>query len=135
MRIEVFIPGKPVPKQSARFGRKRVWQSKRVTDYRTLVASAFHNALVTQTENFTRLQGPVRVEIDAYWSWPKRTRKSLAGTVAHKTTRPDGDNVAKAVLDSCDRLWADDAQVCDLHIRKWYAPEDQVGIKVIIEAI
>lgn len=133
--IEVFVPGKPVPKQSARFGRGRAYQKKRITDYHALVASAVHNAVVTQTEDFSKMVGPVRVEIDAYWEWPKRTRKSLASTVAPKITRPDSDNVCKAALDGCSRVWVDDAQVCDLRVRKWYAPEEQVGIRIKIEAI
>ena len=47
-------------------------------------------------------------------SWSKRQDAALAGT-ERPTTKPDADNVAKAIADACNGVvWVDDAQVVEL---------------------
>ena len=72
------------------------------------------------------LEGPVvvgltiRCQVPASWSQTKR-RQALAGEI-RPTTKPDIDNVLKAVLDGCNGvLWRDDVQVVTVYIFKAYA--------------
>lgn len=71
---------------------------------------------------------PARVAIDAVFSRPKRLmrRKDPQERIVH-SSKPDADNVAKAVLDAMKKagVLRDDAQVHDLAVRKWYAARDE----------
>lgn len=60
---------------------------------------------------------PVILTVDAYRPLPE----SRPGRVRSEsdTFKPDADNEAKLVMDALNGLvWADDAQVVDLHVRK-----------------
>lgn len=48
-------------------------------------------------------------------------------------SKPDADNLAKAVMDALTvlRIWADDSQICDLSVRKRYA-DGQGGCSITI---
>jgi Holliday junction resolvase RusA-like endonuclease len=68
--------------------------------------------------------GPVVVELAFFFaippSWPKWRREYAAQGSGH-TSKPDLDNLAKAVLDGVGNLfWKDDAQVSAVTARKAY---------------
>ena len=45
--------------------------------------------------------------------------------------KPDCDNIAKAVLDALNGLaYKDDSQVTELTVRKLYAEEGSVGVRI-----
>lgn len=71
--------------------------------------------------------GPIRILIK--WCYPA-TEKHPAGT--WKTTKPDTDNLQKALLDCMTRLgfWKDDAQVCSQIVEKFWS--DVPGVFVFI---
>ena len=47
------------------------------------------------------------------------------------TTKPDADNIAKAVLDSLNAVaYPDDKQICDLHITKYYAEQEYMIVRI-----
>lgn len=69
---------------------------------------------------------PVRVRVELVYPLRKRDRERLEGAGAGDlllphVERPDADNLVKSILDSMTRagVWEDDAQVCDLRVRKW----------------
>lgn len=72
-------------------------------------------------------RGPLRVLTK--WCYPA-TEKHPAGT--WKTTKPDTDNLQKALLDSMTKLgfWKDDAQVCSQIVEKFWS--DVPGVFVYI---
>lgn len=76
------------------------------------------------------IQGPVRVMVK--WCYPI-TGKHRDGE--WKTTKPDTDNLQKALLDSMTKLgfWKDDAQVASLIVEKFWAAVP--GIFVSISAL
>ena len=88
--------------------------------------------------------GPISVGIVAVFPRPKymarvsKTTGHLLGghspdRCAH-TSKPDGDNVAKAVLDALKDWWKDDAQVCDLHVSKRVAALGEAPcVEVVIQ--
>jgi len=120
----ITIPGEPVAKGRPRVVRRgnhtRAITPPKTVAYESMVALVASEAW--QGEPIAP-DVPVAVIIDAYFKRPKRLmrRKDPTGAIPH-TKRPDGDNVAKAVLDGLDKagIWHDDSQVTNLTIRKWY---------------
>lgn len=65
------------------------------------------------------LEGPVKLEIHAYFKAPCK-----AEIGKWKTTRADGDNLAKCLLDMLQSIaYLDDSQVVSLHVQKKWAAE------------
>jgi Holliday junction resolvase RusA-like endonuclease len=71
------------------------------------------------------LEGPVRCvlsidcQVPESWSGKKR-QAALTGSLM-PTTKPDTDNVVKAVFDGCNGVaFKDDVQVVELYVRKRY---------------
>lgn len=76
------------------------------------------------------IRGPVRVMVK--WCYPA-TGKHRAGE--WKTTKPDADNLQKALLDCMTKLrfWKDDAQVASQIVEKFWS--DVPGVFVYITAL
>jgi Holliday junction resolvase RusA-like endonuclease len=71
----------------------------------------------------------IDVAVPASWS-QKKQRQALAGEVL-PTTKPDVDNVIKAVYDGLNGvLWRDDVQVVDGRQRKRYSATPGVRVEV-----
>lgn len=73
-----------------------------------------------------QLEGPLHVTLLFRFARPKShwSKKGLKPTAPeYHTSKPDADNLAKAVLDCITQLgfWRDDAQVAALDVRKKYA--------------
>ena len=71
-------------------------------------------------------EGAVKVRVELVYALrkPERERLVAAGCpdmLLPHVVKPDADNLVKSILDSMTRagVWADDAQVCDLRVRKW----------------
>ena len=77
---------------------------------------------------------PIRVDILAVFTRPKKlTRKKDPQGLLWKPTRPDSDNVRKAVLDGLASVMTDDALVVDGRTCKVYGAKGQEGlVKVFI---
>lgn len=79
------------------------------------------------------LEGALKCEIDIFYSWRKsETKKNRLKGVMPVTTKPDLDNWVKQFNDCLTRLnfWTDDAQVFDLHLRKFYCDEPKIVVKI-----
>lgn len=124
--ITFTIPGQPQGKGRPRIGRvgahARMFTPAKTLAYESLVAHAAHQALAGRP----MLDGPLAVnlfldcQVPASWS-RKKQAEALAG-LHMPTTKPDADNVLKAVLDGCNGvLWRDDVLVVDVRIRKRYS--------------
>lgn len=140
MQIQIRVPGVPVAQprtkatiRGAHAGvytptKKSSGASNGVAEFKAairLVASNHHKGSL--------LSGPVAVCLD--FVFPRQNTKvwkSKPMPRYHKVTKPDSDNLAKLVLDCLNQvLWYDDMQVCDLHVRKWFAAGDEVPHTVI----
>ena len=74
----------------------------------------------------------IRVQVPASWS-QKKQRAALAGAV-FPTTKPDIDNVEKAIFDGLNGVvWKDDVQVVKVTKSKRYA--EQPGVQVTVRAL
>jgi Holliday junction resolvase RusA-like endonuclease len=129
----------PRPRAFARkMGNKyvaRVFESGTAEGWKSLIAAAAkpHKPPVA-------ILGPVRVDLTFVFPRPKshfRTGKN-AGVLRDDaptwhTSKPDRDNLEKAVLDSLTQLggfWRDDSQVCAGGVQKYYGIEPGVGVRI-----
>mgnify|MGYP001617364767 CR=1 FL=1 len=73
------------------------------------------------------LDGPIRVALTFIMPRPKGLYwKTKAMPRRWHETRPDFDNLTKAACDALStQAWRDDAQICDVHIRKLIAAGDE----------
>tara|TARA_R110000824_G_scaffold35913_1_gene112067 strand:+ start:85 stop:522 length:438 start_codon:yes stop_codon:yes gene_type:complete len=120
--IRLYIRGEPIPQPRPRVvtigGRARAISAPSkhpVTDWKKRIMVA----LATQFDGDI-LDGPVRLDVTFLMPRPKRLmrRKDPEGEVWH-TTRPDADNLVKALKDACSGvIYKDDSQVCELIVRK-----------------
>lgn len=116
------IPGEPVAKGRPRIGKNRhTGRPVAITPEKTLrFESAVRHAAWLAMREARRglLEGPVEVEVEAYWpcsaNGPKGDRPTW------KSTRPDADNVGKAVCDAMNAtVYRDDGQVVALTVKKY----------------
>jgi Holliday junction resolvase RusA-like endonuclease len=92
--------------------------------------------------DFTQFIGPVRLTLDFWMLRPSKHLKANGAVKAtaptYITSKPDFDNLAKAVADqltNCN-VWADDGQVALAAVCKRYAnPGEATGCRITIEAL
>ena len=134
--LKFTVPGAPYGKGRPRIGKvgnhARMFTPEKTVNYEGLVA---HSAKVAMA-GMALMDGPTSVHLDivcqvpASWSQKKRSQ-ALAGTV-YPTTKPDIDNVEKAIFDGLNGVvWRDDVQVVEVHKRKRYGDTPGVSVTVI----
>ena len=133
--IAFEIPGPPVGKgrpRAFRMGNSvRMHTPEKTASYESLVKIAARIAMKSAAPMAfpVALSLVVRHAIPKSWS-KRRQDAALAGT-ERPTTKPDADNVAKAVADACNGIvWVDDAQVVELHVSKRYSATPGVMVEV-----
>lgn len=128
------IPGDPVGKGRPRaFIRNKhvgMYTPKKTVNYEALV-----KMMASQSHKGEPFLGPVFVEIHAYFSIPlsmKKTDRELAEKeYLPVLKKPDADNIVKAICDAMNGVvYRDDAQVCDLTVRKRYSKNPRVIVIV-----
>lgn len=133
-QVKFIVYGIPQGKGRPRFAVTgkgvRAYTPAQTASYENLVRITY-----TETCRGIRLQGPLAVEIDAFFPVPqsesrKRREAMLAGKICH-TKKPDVDNLVKSVLDALNGIaYDDDRQVCRLRIRKMYGTEARAEITI-----
>ena len=127
--MKIFIPGEPIAqprvKVSTRGGFARAYVDAKhpIHAYKQAIRLAYVNA------GGELLEGPVSVRIVCWFERPKSHSKKRRQQQEPKTTKPDLDNVGKAILDALNEIaYNDDGQVCRLTVEKWYVgPYDVAG--------
>ena len=129
-----LIPGKPQGKARPRFNTttKAVHTPLATRQYEQTIRYAY----LSSTTSGERCHcGAVRVEIHAVFpvpkSWSKiKKSKAIAGEIMPET-KPDADNISKAVLDALNGLaYKDDSQVIDLSVKKRYGEVGHVSVRI-----
>lgn len=87
---------------------------------------------------YTDRNTELKVNIVVYMKPAKSTsKKKLEKMLAHEIhpiVKPDVDNIAKAVFDSLNGVaYADDKQIIDLHIQKFYSEQECMLIEIYEE--
>jgi Holliday junction resolvase RusA-like endonuclease len=127
--MKIFIPGEPIAqprvKVSTRGGFARAYVDSKhpIHAYKQAIRLAYVNA------GGEALEGPVSVRIVCLFERPKSHSKKRRQYTEPKTTKPDLDNVGKAILDALNEIaYNDDGQVFMLTVEKWYVgPHDSIG--------
>lgn len=131
-----FVPGQPVGKGRPRIGRAgphaRMYTPDKTASYENLVRTMAHQSVCGREP----IAGAVSVRLDlrcavpASWSG-KKQRAALRCEIV-PTTKPDTDNVVKAVFDAINGVvWRDDVQVVDLVVTKRYSAMPGVWVLVL----
>ena len=136
--VSFTVPGKPIGKGRPRIGKvggfSRMFTPEKTVNYEGLVGWTAAQAMAGRP----LIAGPVSVvlhiaaEIPASWSKAKQARATAGAEFP--TTKPDMDNVIKAVFDAMNGVvWKDDVQVVSLKTTKAYAlaPCVQVEVKEV----
>lgn len=134
--LEFEIEGRPQGKARPRVNTftKRAYTPQKTLDYEEQVKQAF----IWRYGNIEPLECPLQACIYAIFEVPKSYSKKKRAEILEKefvyTKRPDGDNIAKIVLDSLNGLaFKDDAQVADLRVVKLYGEKPKV--RVLLDVI
>lgn len=129
--ITINIDAEPVAKGRARSTRGGVHYTPEKT--RQFEALINRHALAAGAKP---IDGPLCLMVAFYSavpkSWSKKRRaEALSNGGICKTSRPDLDNLVKAVQDGLNGvLWNDDAQIVEIHAKKRYAERPTIHIIV-----
>lgn len=133
--VSFTIPGPAIGKGRPRVGKigghARLFTPHKTVSYEGLVAHsamvAMHGRPVFETALAVNLF--LDCQVPASWS-QKKQRQALAGEL-YPSTKPDIDNVVKAVFDGLNGvLWRDDVLVVECRVRKRYAATPCVRVEV-----
>ena len=129
LRFEV--PGIPVAKGRARVttigGHARAYTPAKTVAYESTVALMARQAMGASSP----MGGPLAVSIVATWPIPASWSKKRRDSEVFKASRPDLDNIAKAIGDGCNGIvWGDDSQIVRMHAAKVYGPVPGVVVEV-----
>ncbi len=135
--ILLHIPGSPVAQPRAKAttinGHARMYTPSTANLYKASIALA-----ATQRHPGPPFDGPLRLTISFVLPRPQRLiwKRRDMPREPH-ASKPDIDNMAKAVMDALMGIvWRDDSQVADLRVRKWIASGyEQPYTQILIEQI
>ena len=135
MKIQLKFDIKPMAKQSFRTTRTgQKYLDASVIRYR----KAIRNMAIAQMRNqkAEKIEGAVNMNIIYAFRRPKSLSKKErneidGGKNIPKTTKPDIDNLTKAILDALNGIaWKDDAQVTQINIQKVWSAKDQIEVEI-----
>ena len=131
---EFKIPGKAQAKQRPRMGRSGiVYTPKETLVYENYVKMCYSD--YANQFGWLPYENQVRAEIEVLVAVPKsdsKTKKKakIEGMI-RPAVKPDCDNLAKSILDSLNGLaYHDDKQVVDLFVKKYYAENAEVRVRL-----
>jgi Holliday junction resolvase RusA-like endonuclease len=134
MSIHLVIDGEPIAKGRPRFsminGKPITFTPPKTRTFEAMVAMTARTQAPPQP-----LEGAVSVEMRFFFTLPKsRIKKRIPlPTVQAKDTKPDIDNLIKAILDGLNGagFWRDDAQIAKLTAFKaWTTDKARIEITI-----
>jgi Holliday junction resolvase len=135
--IHFKIEGRAQPQGRPRAVRMgagvRMYDPPKSRAYKQMVAAKVRSYM--QINGIEMIEEPLIVHLNFYFKPPKSYTKKKLKLIEegkfHYTKLPDTDNLAKSILDSCNKLlFKDDAQIVSLTSSKHYGKEDYVDVKV-----
>ena len=135
MRCSFVVMGEPVAK-----GRPRVTKTgttytpTKTRLYEVKVRRAWEAQSKARLGDGQSLRASLNFWFNVPASYSKAKRLGALSSGAWHTKKPDLDNLVKAVLDALNGYaYDDDSAVCELHVTKRYAADDQERVEVTIE--
>ena len=129
--VDVNPPKATAQQKGARIAGKFIqfFKKKKVRE-----AEALFTALCYQHAPSEPMEGALKLTIKWFFPYRKSEKKGIVREekIIPHTVRPDLDNLEKSLIDTLTRLgfWHDDAQVCDKHTTKYWAPKGKISIKI-----
>lgn len=136
--ITVRVPGQPVgkgrPRFSSRGGAVRAFTPAKTVSYENLIAIKGEEAM----DGKSLVEGPVQITVFATFqipkSWSKKRRTAAGSNFEYHTSKPDADNILKAVGDALNGIvWKDDSQIAWLSASKVYG--ETPGLIIHVETL
>ena len=132
MTIEFTVPGKPVPMARPRVTMHGTYTPARCREYKALVSSIARQAMLRHKP----IAGPVIIYIRFRFaipkSWSKTKRQEWENGNVHHLSRPDIDNLYKAITDALIGIvYNDDSQIVAAQIMKSYEGVDEVAVTLM----
>ena len=133
--ITIVVEGEPQgkgrPRASSAGGFVRMYTPSKTKGYEAEIAYEASQAMLGRD----LMRGPVRVELEMYHSirksWAKAKREAAALNKIVPTIKVDADNCLKVFCDALNGVvWVDDVQVVDASIKKRFADEPCVLLRV-----
>ena len=126
------VYGEPKGKARPRFGKGYARKEDNTAVYENLVRLEYEKQC--RNERF-EAGVPVKIEIAAYFKIPqsasKKKQEEMRRNHIFPTTRPDLDNVCKAILDGGNGVaYYDDAQIVTMHCYKLYSDIPRVVVTI-----
>lgn len=118
--LRFVIPLEPKPKQRPKHGRGYTYTPSETREYEAIVGFYARRAIKRS------VKGPISMKIDFYMpipkSWPKAKKRDAEEQKIRPASKPDIDNLCKAVLDGMNTgiAYADDSQIVSLILNEWY---------------
>jgi Holliday junction resolvase RusA-like endonuclease len=134
MLLTFTVPDEPIPmprpRVAVRGGKAHAYTPTRASEAMWRIRQSAIAALGDRP----RFEGAVLLTAVAFVRMPANIPKRDRLTTL-PTKRPDVDNFAKTVLDGLSVLWADDAQVTDLCVRKRFAVDSSPRWEIRVESV
>lgn len=129
--IHFTVPGQPIakgrPRISTRGGFARAYTPVKTVAYEGLVAMAGQEAMAGAAP----FEGPVAIEVTAVFQIPASWSKRRKAEAQWHTSRPDQDNIVKAIGDGLNGVvWRDDSQIASSRVLKVYG--ERPGVRVVV---
>ena len=135
--IHFKIEGPGVPQGRPRAVRMgagvRMYDPPKSKAYKQMVAAKVRSYM--KINGIQTITEPIAVHLNFYFTPPKSYTKKKLKLIEegklHYTKSVDADNLAKGVLDACNKiLFKDDSQIVELNITKQYGKEDCVEVSL-----
>jgi Holliday junction resolvase RusA-like endonuclease len=129
--LTVVLNGPPMGKERVRVTKTgRAYTPERTLNFEARLAHAAQIAMAGRA----LFEGPLSVIVEAFMpiaeSKPRKFKEAALNGVERPTKKPDWDNVGK-MLDALNLIvWADDAQIVDGRVIKWYSALPRLVVTV-----
>lgn len=132
-QIRFFVQGQPRGKGRPRHMKNgHVYTDQKTRDYENLIWTACKSAMKGVQPFEHAAQVTIRAVMKVPASASKRAKTAMLCGMAKPESKPDLDNIIKAVLDGCNGVaFRDDKQVVSIRASKEYG--ETPGVEVIIE--
>lgn len=129
--VRIELAGAPMGKERVRVTRTgHAYTPERTVNYESRLALAAQQVM----NGRPLLEGPLIVIVEAYMpvavSKPKKWQAAALSGQIRPTKKPDWDNFGK-ILDALNLVvWADDAQIVDGRVTKWFSARPRMVVMV-----
>lgn len=135
MTIEIIVLGPAVgkarPRSAKRGNHITLYTPKETVTYENLVKMAAVEPMRGRALFCDAVDVALTIHVAPPESWSQKKKRAALADEIRPTTKPDADNVLKAIADALNGVvWADDKQITDVVIKKRYSETPKAIIHV-----